>query len=83
MYDGISVVPSLHIYGTNDEIITPIMSKELLGYFADPDILQHDGGHYFPATALHKNTYREFFEARLREHKIVIDLQKENDHQHR
>lgn len=80
-YDGISEVPSLHIFGISDEIITPKMSKTLFGYFVDPEIVQHDGGHYFPATAAQKKFYREFFETRLEEHKTLIDLHKENDNQ--
>lgn len=68
MYDGFSSMPSLHISGTSDELITPEMSNALLGHFIDGQLIKHDGGHFFPATAAMKKKYLNFLKARIDEH---------------
>lgn len=77
-YEETIAVPSLHIYGNSDDIIPKEMSQTLAGYFKNPDILEHDGGHYFPATAAQKQTYVNFFQDRLQEYLEHLELQNSN-----
>lgn len=62
-------LPSLHIFGLNDEIITPEMSKQLMSHFKSGKAVRHDGGHYFPAASLQKNDYIAFIKERLLKHR--------------
>lgn len=43
-------LPSLHIVGRSDVVIPPRDSAALAARFADPEILQHPGGHVVPAS---------------------------------
>jgi acetyl esterase/lipase len=38
-------LPSLHIVGRRDAIVSPRSSRALAAHFASPTILEHDGGH--------------------------------------
>lgn len=58
-------LPSLHVYGMNDEIIPNTYSEKLKDCFANPLFMTHDGGHYFPATVNEKQTYINFFQDQL------------------
>lgn len=40
---GISV-PSLHVIGSRDELVTPERSQKLIPLFKDPQVYEHDGG---------------------------------------
>ncbi|XP_005096416.1 esterase OVCA2 [Aplysia californica] len=59
-YSGRSEIPSLHVYGETDQIISESMSEELLQYFRDPTILRHPGGHFVPAASAQKKGYMGF-----------------------
>ncbi|XP_055371956.1 esterase GA18864 [Condylostylus longicornis] len=61
-------IPSLHIFGESDDIVTPQMSKALAKHFEHCEILTHPGGHYFPATAVQKPIYLNFFQDRLQDY---------------
>ncbi|KRT81624.1 hypothetical protein AMK59_5538 [Oryctes borbonicus] len=63
-YEDLINLPSLHIYGENDDIIPTEMSVALRDCFESPMIITHPGGHYFPATAAQKQGYQEFFKSR-------------------
>ena len=67
-YESMGRIPTLHIYGLSDEIIPKAMSQELAAHFKNVQILEHNGGHYFPATAPQKTVYVSFFQDRLQEH---------------
>ncbi|CAL1527312.1 unnamed protein product [Lymnaea stagnalis] len=54
-------IPTLHVYGDGDQIVSAEMSEELLQYFEDPKCLTHPGGHFVPASGSQKKTYLEFF----------------------
>ncbi|XP_053373634.1 esterase OVCA2-like [Mercenaria mercenaria] len=58
-------IPTLHVYGDTDRIIQKEMSEDLLQYFIEPRILQHDGGHFIPASAPQKKVYTEFLQEML------------------
>ncbi|BFF91023.1 esterase [Drosophila madeirensis] len=68
-------IPTLHIYGLTDEIIPKDMSASLASHFKNVEILEHSGGHYFPATAQQKQTYINFFQDRLQEYLEHLELQ--------
>ncbi|EDW83180.1 uncharacterized protein Dwil_GK22454 [Drosophila willistoni] len=68
-------IPALHVYGLTDEIIPKEMSQALANHFKNVDILEHDGGHYFPAKAQQKQTYINFFQDRLQEYLEQQELQ--------
>lgn len=61
-YDDILTIPSLHIYGTNDKIITPEMSEKLATVFEEEKRIEvlHSGGHFFPASSQQKQQYIDF-----------------------
>lgn len=61
-------IPSLHIYGETDEIISKAMSLELAECFEAPSFITHKGGHYFPATAQQKQLYIDFFIDQLQDY---------------
>jgi pimeloyl-ACP methyl ester carboxylesterase len=42
-------IPSVHVMGRSDGIVPRSDSLELAGRFADPLVLEHDGGHVIPA----------------------------------
>lgn len=41
------------------------MSEALSNSFKNPLIVKHEGGHYFPANALQKHSYQEFFKTQM------------------
>lgn len=67
-YEETINIPSLHIYGENDAIITPDMSELLAATFEEPKVVIHPGGHFFAASAGQKNIYIDFFRDRLVEY---------------
>ncbi|XP_055791613.1 esterase OVCA2 isoform X2 [Salvelinus fontinalis] len=54
------VIPSLHVFGQEDQVISDRMSRELLPLFQEPQVLTHPGGHFVPAASAHRQTYQEF-----------------------
>jgi len=44
-------MPSMHIYGKNDRLVTPSASRALLDSYINPLVHEHDGGHYIPMRA--------------------------------
>lgn len=39
------------------------MSSALANEFLDPEVVNHTGGHYLPASGLQKEAYQDFFKA--------------------
>ncbi|XP_028140910.1 esterase AGAP003155 [Diabrotica virgifera virgifera] len=58
-------IPSLHIFGENDQIIPTDMSEALSNCFEEPFIVRHPGGHYLPASAPQKSDYQKFIKLQL------------------
>ncbi|XP_057658889.1 esterase AGAP003155 isoform X2 [Diorhabda carinulata] len=58
-------IPTLHIFGENDQIIPTEMSEALSNCFEDPVIVKHPGGHYLPAAAAQKHDYQKFIKLQL------------------
>uniref|UniRef100_A0A1B6FGM7 Serine hydrolase domain-containing protein n=1 Tax=Cuerna arida TaxID=1464854 RepID=A0A1B6FGM7_9HEMI len=53
-------IPSLHVIGDTDEIISSSRSRELLELFDNSKLVNHPGGHFVPATKDLKLLYKEF-----------------------
>lgn len=53
-------IPSLHVFGLEDRVIPDNMSRDLLPYFQDQQVLIHPGGHFVPAPAAYRQTYQDF-----------------------
>lgn len=74
-YEESIIIPTLHVYGLSDEIIPKEMSQDLMLHFKNVEIVEHNGGHYFPATSHQKQTYINFFQDRLQEYLENLELQ--------
>lgn len=53
-------IPTLHVFGENDEIIPTEFSEDLSECFTDPNIIRHPGGHFVPASSAQKEGYTTF-----------------------
>ena len=53
-------IPSLHIIGETDSIVTPERQQELLGWYEMPDTHVHPGGHFIPPSAQNSQHYLQF-----------------------
>ena len=42
------------------QVLESGMSKGLLKYFESPEVLEHDGGHFVPATSAIRQQYVDF-----------------------
>ncbi|XP_072765769.1 esterase OVCA2 [Anoplolepis gracilipes] len=56
-YDEKIDVPSLHIYGENDQVIPTVMAEHISCLFPNKKEIRHEGGHYIPSK---KDIYRDF-----------------------
>jgi predicted esterase len=56
-------LPTLHISGMNDTLVTSTMSKTIFNYFnnSQAEFYTHKGGHYCPSDAEFRQKLREFF----------------------
>ncbi|XP_017845239.1 esterase GA18864 [Drosophila busckii] len=78
-YEERITIPTLHVYGLTDEIIPKDMSESLAANFKNVEVLEHNGGHYFPATAAQKQAYINFFQDRLQEYLEHLELQQSSN----
>ncbi|EGZ26941.1 hypothetical protein PHYSODRAFT_471918 [Phytophthora sojae] len=53
-------VPSIHIMGETDQIVTMGRSQKLLELYSNPKVFVHPGGHYIPTSKEPKDALREF-----------------------
>lgn len=54
-------MPTMHVIGEVDKVISCEMSTSLLEYFENPTVFRHTGGHFVPVNAEAKNAFIEFF----------------------
>jgi pimeloyl-ACP methyl ester carboxylesterase len=59
-------IPTLHIIGESDKLITLESSRHLTEYFIDPKLFIHDQGHMIPRDSEAKKAYNEFFEEMIK-----------------
>lgn len=62
LLEGVHGVPSLHIYGLQDELVTPDRSRSLAALFEDAVTLEHEGGHMIPSGASIRQSVAAFLE---------------------
>ncbi|KAG5317621.1 OVCA2 Esterase, partial [Pseudoatta argentina] len=65
-YDEEIDMPSLHIYGENDQVIPTVMAEQISCLFSNKKELRHKGGHYVPSK---KDIYRDFVMEMLSKYK--------------
>lgn len=63
--DVIIKKPSLHMYGTGDEVVACSISENLAAHFENPEKIVHDGGHFIPPMSKYKNEFSAFLEKQL------------------
>lgn len=56
-YDEEIDIRSLHVYGTNDQVIPTVMAEQISCLFRNKKEMRHDGGHYVPSK---KHIYTDF-----------------------
>ncbi|KAL6260117.1 hypothetical protein P5V15_007655 [Pogonomyrmex californicus] len=59
-------IPSLHIYGENDQVIPTVMAEQISCLFPNKKEIRHEGGHYVPSK---KDIYRDFIIEMLNKYK--------------
>lgn len=55
-------IPSLHIYGTGDQVVAYTNSEKLQTMFNDCASIVHDGGHFIPTMSKYKDVFIKFLE---------------------
>ena len=70
-------IPSLHVYGLNDEIICHELSLKLLDSFENPQVKTHEGGHYVPSSSKEKQCYVDFFRNHLENYLEYKEMQRD------
>ena len=48
---GVRDVPTLHVFGESDELVTPERSRALADLFDGASVIVHEGGHMIPSSA--------------------------------
>lgn len=77
-YEHKITIPSLHVYGLNDEIISHELSKKLQESFDNPQVHTHEGGHCLVASSKEKQCYVDFFRNQLTSYLEFKELQRES-----
>lgn len=55
-------IPTLHIYGTGDQIVLSTTSEKLKSVFSDSVAIVHEGGHFIPSMSKYKDVFNGFLE---------------------
>ncbi|XP_043197406.1 esterase OVCA2-like [Amphibalanus amphitrite] len=63
LYEERIELPTLHVYGDNDQVIPREMSEELVQLYSNATVLRHAGGHHIPASGKEKPVYLQFLES--------------------
>eukprot|EP01062_Namystynia_karyoxenos_P057403 TRINITY_DN48433_c0_g1_i1.p2 TRINITY_DN48433_c0_g1~~TRINITY_DN48433_c0_g1_i1.p2 ORF type:complete len:256 (+),score=83.00 TRINITY_DN48433_c0_g1_i1:91-768(+) len=56
-------IPSIHVWGETDRVISAELSSEACELFADPVTYRHGGGHFVPSDKEFRKAFRAFVEA--------------------
>jgi len=57
-----SEIPSLHVYGEGDQVVSNVMSEDVVKCFSKATVKTHPGGHFIAATSAQKQAYITFLE---------------------
>jgi len=60
-------LPSFHIFGDSDFVVPGSRSERLAGFFKDPQILRHSGGHIIPGNPQVRSRFVAFLQERARD----------------
>jgi Serine hydrolase (FSH1) len=60
-------LPSFHIFGESDFVVPSSRSERLAGFFKDPLILRHSGGHIVPGNPQVRSGFAAFLQERARD----------------
>ena len=63
LLEGVADVPSLHVFGIKDELVVPSRSRALAELFHDATILEHEGGHTTPSSAIVREQVSRFLDS--------------------
>lgn len=55
-------IPTLHIYGTGDQVVAHDKSEKLKSMFSDSQVIAHGGGHFVPPLSKYKEVFSAFLE---------------------
>ena len=58
-------LPSLHVFGRSDGVVTEQQSRALAAHFVRPVLAEHSGGHVIESGASVQSSFRAFLEQRL------------------
>ena len=58
-------VPSLHVIGVADKLISPEQSRAVLQYYREPTQHEHEGGHHVPMRAASVRSYMNFIKGAM------------------
>mmetsp|Transcript_18178 Transcript_18178/g.42934 ORF Transcript_18178/g.42934 Transcript_18178/m.42934 type:complete len:942 (+) Transcript_18178:73-2898(+) len=64
-WDGFVGVPSLHVWGSADKLITPDQSRAVTAYYSNFRVHEHEGGHHVPMKAASIAEYEQMIEDAL------------------
>lgn len=56
-------LPSVHVIGETDAVVTMDRSQALLELYENPTVYYHSGGHYIPTNKEAKDVLRDFVKA--------------------
>lgn len=57
-----SEIPSLHVYGEGDEVVSASMSLDVVECYSNTKVKTHPGGHFIAANSAQKPSYISFLE---------------------
>jgi len=70
VYHGLrdkGAIPTLHVWGTRDDLVPCEFSKELASLFPNSSTFEHQAGHVVPTNAPAKGAYLAFLQAATKE----------------
>eukprot|EP00522_Entomoneis_paludosa_P012120 CAMPEP_0172446808 /NCGR_PEP_ID=MMETSP1065-20121228/6307_1 /TAXON_ID=265537 /ORGANISM="Amphiprora paludosa, Strain CCMP125" /LENGTH=956 /DNA_ID=CAMNT_0013197997 /DNA_START=84 /DNA_END=2954 /DNA_ORIENTATION=- len=62
---GVCSIPTMHVMGHTDKLITPDQSRGLLQYYVKPQVYEHEGGHHVPMRAANVRDYEQMIESAM------------------
>ncbi|KAK6055690.1 PTB domain protein [Cooperia oncophora] len=74
-------IPSLHIFGSSDQIVMAETSEKLKSMFSDSVAIIHDGGHFIPSMTKYKEVFNEFLERFIGHKDFLKNVKSDPDNQ--
>ncbi|CAD6573245.1 MAG: hypothetical protein TREMPRED_000755 [Tremellales sp. Tagirdzhanova-0007] len=67
-------IPSLHVFGDRDGVVSPDSSQALARMFKNPTIITHSGGHVIPSGSEAKHQWEAFFKGQYKTKNFVPSM---------